>query len=493
LIVPAAVRCFAQFQPSHAENCAMAKGMRRCWGSLLALAAVAAIATPACDGRDHLEKHDARGEGGGPEKPLVEVGSPTDATDTVDASSVSDVGPSDIAEAPADVPIETAPEAPPEAAPEVHPDIVSSSDVPVDNHDAGGAGSTATGKSCQRDTDCTSGHCREGVCCDAACSDKCRSCLKASTGQPDGTCAPVKNGVSHGSDCAPSDPTSCGLDGTCDGAGACRRHIAGTICEAESCVDAATLSTYTPPRKCNGGGVCAVAETSNCGSTYRCSGTKCRATCTTSQDCVSGAYCSGSSCATKKPDGDLCASNGECVTGACGGRCCAAGCTCTQPTTGNLLKNPGFDKDTEDWTIDQGKLSRIGYDAEQCPYSGSLEVTIPAGGAERTVSQCVKNVPLSGIVNFGARLMMVGGNAMSLICQISVWSGFNCDADQIYQNETSQITPMSGWQSPGTDAQPAFLTGGNSVSVTCYLIPDPSGQSDFYVDMAYVAKAPNRY
>ena len=38
--------------------------------------------------------------------------------------------------------------------------------------------------------------------------------------------------------------TSCGHDGTCDGAGACRLYLVGTVCANETC----TGSTDSPPR-----------------------------------------------------------------------------------------------------------------------------------------------------------------------------------------------------------------------------------------------------
>jgi hypothetical protein len=44
---------------------------------------------------------------------------------------------------------------------------------------------------CERDADCTTGHCAGGVCCESACDGPCQSCTAGTTGQPHGTCAPV--------------------------------------------------------------------------------------------------------------------------------------------------------------------------------------------------------------------------------------------------------------------------------------------------------------
>jgi hypothetical protein len=259
------------------------------------------------------------------------------------------------------------------------------------------------GASCAGEGECSSGHCVEGTCCGTACSTRCVSCIMSNTGQPDGTCAPVEAGLAHASDCVANDSTTCGLDGKCDGAGACRNYVAGTMCAPEACTDASSVSSYNSVRTCDGRGTCAAGTTSQCGSAYRCSGTKCRTTCGSSQDCVSGAYCSGTTCAAKKPDGQVCSSAIECATGVCGGLCCAAGCTCTQADPTNILKNPGFDKDASGWTIDVGTLSRSVYDFDECPYSGSLIMTLPAN-ISATLSQCVADKPLVGIFNFGVEL-----------------------------------------------------------------------------------------
>src|SRR6185436_9259570 len=153
---------------------------------------------------------------------------------------------------------------------------VTSHDGGVDTMDALTTSGSANGAACTFDTDCRFGHCVEGVCCDSACAGKCVSCRGASTGGADGKCAPVTAGLAHGTDCTASEPATCGLDGKCDGAGACRHHAAGTGCGAESCSDGASVSSYASARTCNGQGTCMPATTSSCGSAYRCGGTKCR-------------------------------------------------------------------------------------------------------------------------------------------------------------------------------------------------------------------------
>jgi hypothetical protein len=81
--------------------------------------------------------------------------------------------------------------------------------------------------------------------------------------------------------------STCGSDGTCDGAGACHRWIAGTVCADATCGG----TTYTPPRTCNGGGTCLPAGApSSCGA-YTCGATACKITCAGDGDCVAPAVC----------------------------------------------------------------------------------------------------------------------------------------------------------------------------------------------------------
>jgi hypothetical protein len=193
----------------------------------------------------------------------------------------------------------------------------------------------------------------------------------------------------------------------------------------------------------------------------------------------------------KKLDGELCVSDSECATGTCGGRCCAAGCSCTQPSAANLLVNPGIDRDLNGWRISQNTLSRSLSDAERCPYSGSLTTVLPAGRDELTVDQCVSHVPLKGDFNFGARSNTVNGSGYVVACQLAVYSGFNCDGDLILTNETDSSKPNFGWQQ--LDASLSMISGANSFDFSCYLFADSQLDTTFYLDMLYVSRAPSRY
>jgi hypothetical protein len=93
-------------------------------------------------------------------------------------------------------------------------------------------------------------------------------------------------------DCTAAASTSCGNDGTCDGAGACRKWATGTACGVAACAS----GTLLPVPACNGAGTCVAGAPSSCG-VYQCSatGASCKTSCTSDADC-NGGFCSAGSC-----------------------------------------------------------------------------------------------------------------------------------------------------------------------------------------------------
>ena len=121
----------------------------------------------------------------------------------------------------------------------------------------------------------------DGVCCESACAGGCLACSAAKTAQADGLCRAIVGGTDPDSECTQDSALSCGLDGTCDGAGACRRYVAGSTCVPASC----SGSTFTSAQTCNGAGTCQAPTTGSCGA-YVCGATSCLTTCATSADCA---------------------------------------------------------------------------------------------------------------------------------------------------------------------------------------------------------------
>ncbi len=96
--------------------------------------------------------------------------------------------------------------------------------------------------------------------------------------------------------CADAGATTCGLNGFCNGSGACQKYAAGTGCAAATC----TGSTFTPAASCDGNGTCAKPTSSSC-APYVCGTGACKTTCATNADCVSPNVCTAGTCAAGCP------------------------------------------------------------------------------------------------------------------------------------------------------------------------------------------------
>ena len=185
-------------------------------------------------------------------------------------------------------------------------------------------GKKGNGVTCTTALECASGYCEQGYCCNTGCAAACVACNLPSTL---GTCSPISAGQppSLTTQCVAAAATTCGNDGTCNGAGACRQHIAGTMCGPAACVG----STLTSARTCDGAGLCRQGNSSGCDPFVCGTGGACNTTCSTSADCVSPSTCVGMSCG-KKPNGATCAIATECNSGVCAqGVCCATACAGT--------------------------------------------------------------------------------------------------------------------------------------------------------------------
>ncbi|APR78023.1 Tryptophan synthase alpha chain [Minicystis rosea] len=183
------------------------------------------------------------------------------------------------------------------------------------------------GKTCSAGSDCTSGFCVDGVCCNSACTGTCQACTAALKGSgPDGTCGAIATGTDPNNECQDQGQTSCGNDGFCDGAGACRKYTSGTVCTAASC---ASSSTLTKAKTCNGTGGCVAPSTpTQACSPYVCASNACLAMCGSDTDCASGNYCSNGTCVTKLANGGTCTAANQCTSGFCvDGVCCNTSCT----------------------------------------------------------------------------------------------------------------------------------------------------------------------
>jgi hypothetical protein len=201
-------------------------------------------------------------------------------------------------------------------ADDCHPPARDAADgAPLDGGAPDGELAHPPGAACRQATECASGHCLGGVCCESACTEVCRACNLPGL---EGRCALVASGQPDPQQrCRTDAPESCGQDGTCNGAGACRLQRAGTVCGLGSC---SSSVDRVLPALCDGKGTCLPAQTQPC-APYRCANAACSATCSGPQDCAGGA-CVNGSCG-RKPLGAPCTSSADCNSQSCvDGVCC---------------------------------------------------------------------------------------------------------------------------------------------------------------------------
>lgn len=198
--------------------------------------------------------------------------------------------------------------------------------APATGGATGSGGARANGSPCTLTTDCDSGKCVDGVCCDQIC-EGCNACTLTLTGKPDGTCAAVLAGSDPHLTCVDETATNqCGNDGLCDGKGACRKVGTSHVCTAAKC----SGSVFTPASTCDGLGACAAVSSTECG-VSPCSPTDgCQTTCSSDANCVGASYCDAttSTCKAKKIDGETCSLAKECASTYCiDGVCCHTDCS----------------------------------------------------------------------------------------------------------------------------------------------------------------------
>lgn len=235
----------------------------------------------------------------------------------------------------------------------------------IDNEAGSGI---ANGQGCQAGTECASGFCVDGVCCDSACDGVCESCAAPTPGE----CSPVPADTDPESECLPEPlpDAGVGLDagesladggdasassatvlnvpdgglssddkvcaGTCDGNRQCKYPGHETRCGTHFCNTSEESAGYT----CNTKGRCEL-ELVQCGA-FSCEGDACQKTCTGASDCADTHFCSPSGvCQPRLDNGNVCTVSSQCASGFCvEGVCCNSECDPTE-ITGATCKKTG--------------------------------------------------------------------------------------------------------------------------------------------------------
>jgi hypothetical protein len=184
------------------------------------------------------------------------------------------------------------------------------------------------GAACGCNAQCASGFCVDNVCCATACTGGCNTC--SSAGSP-GTCVKRPAGADprNASDCPAQTPETCGLDGACDGSGACR-HFLGNTCVGGTCNGDAVVGAYA----CDGTGQCKPGVTMLC-LPYTCDNIQgdamqgeCYQKCTSNAQCTAGQACdfATGSCGRGGP-GAHCNTADDCISQFCADNvCCNVAC-----------------------------------------------------------------------------------------------------------------------------------------------------------------------
>jgi hypothetical protein len=155
----------------------------------------------------------------------------------------------------------------------------------------------------------------------------------------DGYCGPSKEGPN--SACPSQQAFTCGLNGRCDGKGACEFQPNGTTCDTCANGQHATGSC-SGPNNCNAQS----AQWEDC-SPYRCADTyKCATTCNSDSECVNDAFCKlpEKQCIKDLVNGAACTLASQCSSGFCvEGLCCDVACTDTCKACSSKAKGSGAD------------------------------------------------------------------------------------------------------------------------------------------------------
>ena len=212
--------------------------------------------------------------------------------------------------------------------------------------DSSGDCKETLGQSCGSASECSSGYCVDGRCCENGCTTPCRSCANAA-----GTCTTVVSSA---------DDDNCQGADRCDALGVCKDDLGGSCSDGSTCATGFCSDGVCCDSACSGAcdrcdspaGTCTVMTVGSAGNPpcapLQCNGTStaCPTSCTTDDECVEDRFCDSNTgtCMpdlalatpcdrTSQCDNSFCAADEKvCCDSLCDGACVA--CTAAKKASG---------------------------------------------------------------------------------------------------------------------------------------------------------------
>jgi hypothetical protein len=320
--------------------------------------------------------------------------------------------------------------------------------------------------------------------------------------------------------CAPyacGDATSCST-GCPIGQDTCGGSSCVALNTAAHCGTCSNVCTGTSRPVCAGGTTCVQCTgNSNCsGSTPVCNtSTNTCVGCVGNSDCPAAkSVCSGGTCVQCTGDGNCSSPNPRCYNNACvqctltsdctpsfgaGSTCNSSShaCQCRQPSSGNLLTNPGFETSFSGWSPNDFcgtgcplplEIWEGGSDSDSCPNSGAVRMSY-YGFAFGAIRQCVNTA--AGAYRFGYRFKQASlDNGDAVMCTVSAYSGTGCLGDSALDSMNYSSGSASGtWANPSLSTTFVAPSGTGSIAVNC----QSSSLNDVWLDQVYLNASGGSY
>ncbi|HEY4393241.1 MAG TPA: hypothetical protein VGP64_04230, partial [Polyangia bacterium] len=334
----------------------------------------------------------------------------------------------------------------------------------------GSCGPKQNGQPCGKGSECKSGQCVDGVCCESACAGGCRSCALAGSL---GKCTMVTAGnADPRATCHDAGTASCMTNGKCDGAGSCQLYAKNTGCAAETCAS----NVYTPPSSCDGAGRCVAPDALPC-SPYVCNGSKCFSACTADSQCLTPNRCANNSCGASN-NGASCSASNQCKSGFCAqGVCCDKVCTgaCQSCALSGTL---GTCTNVASGTVDPAGLCKD-QGAASCGTNGKCQ----AGACQKYVSgtSCKSASCPSASVTFtgtatcdgaGKCVTPASGSCFPYVCgtnacKAACTANSDCDPPAVCTSGSCGLKDNGRTCASGTECKSTFCSQGICCATNC--------------------------